>query len=262
VEHGILVERDHGPLAEGVESFHATRWTIVMRAAQSQAPWGQFALAELCRLYWYPLYTFARRRGRSPEDAQDLTQSFFLHMVEHRAFKAVDRLKGKFRSFLLASFQNHLSDAADRARRLKRGGDKAFVQLDAEDAEKRYRLEPVDFLTAEKIFDARWMMTVLGEELKKLSREYAVGGKASTFEALKVFLDANNSRTQPSYDEVASRLRVTIGAVKTHIHRLRKRYTALLREEVGRTISDPAEIDQEIHALCEVLIATEGRLGP
>ena len=126
MEHGIFVERDHSPLAEGAESFHTTRWTIVMRAAESQAPWGRSALAELCRLYWYPLYTFARRRGRSPEDAQDLTQSFFLHMVEHRAFKGVDRLKGKFRSFLLASFQNHLSDAAARARRLKRGGDKNF----------------------------------------------------------------------------------------------------------------------------------------
>jgi DNA-directed RNA polymerase specialized sigma24 family protein len=104
------VEREHGPLAEGVGSFHTTCWTIVMRAAQSQAPWRQSALAGLCRLYWYPLYTFVRRRGRSPEDAQDLTQSFFLHMVEHRAFKGVDRLKGKFRSFLLASLQNHLSD--------------------------------------------------------------------------------------------------------------------------------------------------------
>jgi RNA polymerase sigma factor (sigma-70 family) len=261
VEHGILLEHDHGPLAEGVGSFHTTRWTIVMRAAQSHAPWGQSALAELCRLYWYPLYTFARRRGHSPEDAQDLTQSFFLHMVEHRAFKGVDRLKGKFRSFLLASFQNHLADAADRTRRLKRGGGKIFVQLDAEDAEKRYRLEPVDFLTAEKIFDARWAMTVLGEALKKLSQEYAVGGKAATFEALKVFLDTNNSLNPPSYNEVASRLQVATGAVKTHIHRLRKRYTALLREEVGRTVSDPAEIDEEIHSLCEALIASEGRLG-
>jgi RNA polymerase sigma factor (sigma-70 family) len=261
-EHEILVERDHGWLTDGVGSFHTTRWTIVMRAAQSQSPWGESALTELCRLYWYPLYTFARRRGRSPEDAQDLTQSFFLHMVEHRAFKGVDRLKGKFRSFLLASFQNHLSDAADRARRLKRGGGKDFVHLDAEDAEKRYRLEPVDFLTAEKIFDARWAMTVLGEALKKLSQEYAVGGKASTFEALKVFLDTNNSINPHSYDEVASRLQVTTGAVKTHIHRLRKRYTALLCEEVGRTVSDPEEIDEEIHALREALIATEGRLGP
>src|SRR5277367_2817896 len=262
MEHGILVERDHGPPSEGAASFHTTRWTIVMRAAQSQAQGGQSALAELCRLYWYPLYTFARRRGHSPDDAKDLTQGFFLHVLEHRAFTGGDRLKGKFRSFLLASFQNHLSDAADRARRLKRGGDKVFVQLDAEDAEKRYRLEPVDFLTAEKIFDARWAMTVLGEAMKKLSQEYAVGGKASTFEALKVFLDTNNSRTPPSYDEVASRLQITTGAVKTHIHRLRKRYTALLREEVGRTVSDPAEIDEEIHALCEALIATEGQLGP
>jgi RNA polymerase sigma factor (sigma-70 family) len=258
----FFVERDHGPPSEGAASFHTTRWTIVMKAAQSQAQGGQPALAELCRLYWYPLYTFARRRGRSPEDAQDLTQGFFLHMLEHRAFKGVDRLKGKFRSFLLASFQNYLSDVGDRARRLKRGGDKEFVRLDAEDAEKRYRLEPIDFLTAEKIFDARWAMTVLGEALKKLSQEYAVGGKASTFEALKVFLDTNNSRNPPSYDEVASRLQVTTGAVKTHIHRLRKRYTALLREEVGRTVSDPAEIDEEIHALCEALIATEGRLSP
>src|SRR5271170_4296614 len=190
-----------------------------MRAAQSQAQGGQSALAELCRLYWYPLYIFARRRGHSPDDAKDLTQGFFLHVVEHRALTGVDRLKGKFRSFLLASFQNHLSDAADHARRLKRGGDKEFVQLDAEDAEKRYRLEPVDFLTAEKIFDARWAMTVLGEALKKLSQEYAVGGKASTFQALKVFLDTNNSVNPPSYEEVASRLQVTTGAVKTHIHR-------------------------------------------
>jgi DNA-directed RNA polymerase specialized sigma24 family protein len=116
------VERDHGPPAEGSASFHTTRWTIVMRAAHGQAQGGQSALAELCRLYWYPLYIFARRRGYSPEDAQDLTQGFFLHVVKHRAFTGVEQLKGKFRSFLLASFQNHLSDAADRGRRLKRGG--------------------------------------------------------------------------------------------------------------------------------------------
>ena len=131
------MERDHGPSAEGAASFHTTRWTIVMRAAQSQAQGGQSALAELCRLYCYPLYIFARRRGYSPDDAKDLTQGFFLHVVGHRALTGVDRLKGKFRSFLLASFQNHLSDAADHARRLKRGGDKEFVQLDAEEAEER-----------------------------------------------------------------------------------------------------------------------------
>jgi hypothetical protein len=136
------------------------------------------------------------------------------------------------------------------------------VQLDAEDAEERYRREPVGFLTAEKIFDARWAMTLLGEALKKLSHEYAATGKTSTFEALKVFLDPSNSVAPPSYDEVASRPKVSIGRVKTLIHRLRKRYTALLREEVGRTVSDPAEIDEEIHALCDALVASEGRLGP
>jgi RNA polymerase sigma factor (sigma-70 family) len=255
------VEEDTGSPAKGAASFHATRWTIVMEAAQSQAQGGESALAELCQLYWYPLYIFARRRGHSPEDAQDLTQGFFLHLLECRALASVDRFKGKFRSFLLASFQNHISDAADRARRLKRGGDKEFVQLDAEDAEERYRREPTESSTAEKIFDARWAVTVLGEALKKLSHEYASTGKASTFEALEVFLDPN-SIAPPSYDEVANRLRVSTGGVKTLIHRLRKRYTALLREEVGRTVSDPAEIDEEIHALCDALVASEGRLGP
>src|SRR6202049_2439310 len=147
-----------------------------MTAAQSRLEGGPAALAELCRLYWYPLYAFARRRGHSPDDAQDLTQGFFLHVAEHRAFRGVDRLKGKFRSFLLASFQNHLSDVGDRARRFKRGGDKEFVRLDGEDAEERYRLEPVEFLTPEKIFDARWAMTVLREALKKLRQEYAAAG--------------------------------------------------------------------------------------
>ena len=233
-----------------------------MRAAQSQAQGGPSALAELCRLYWYPLYIFARRRGHSPEDAQDLTQGFFLHLLERRALTGVDRLKGKFRSFLLASFQNHLSDVGDRARSYKRGGDKKFVQLDAEEAEERYRREPVEFLTAEKIFDARWAMTVLGEALKRLRQEYATAGKTSTFEALRVFLDPNSSTAPPSYDEVANRLELSTGGVKTLIHRLRKRYTALLKEEVGRTVSDPSEIDEEIHALCEAVIASEGRLGP
>lgn len=256
------MKRDHGPPAEGAASFHTTRWTMVMRAAQSQAQGGPSALAELCRVYWYPLYIFARRRGHSPEDAQDLTQGFFLHLLERRALTGVDRLKGKFRSFLLASFQNHLSDVGDRARRYKRGGDKEFVRLDAEGAEERYRREPVEFLTAEKIFDARWAMTVLGEALKRLRQEYATAGKTSTFEALRVFLDPNSSTAPPSYDEVANRLELSTGGVKTLIHRLRKRYTALLKEEVGRTVSDPSEIDEEIHALCEAVIASEGRLGP
>src|SRR6516165_8733589 len=232
-----------------------------MRAVQSQAQGGQFALAELCRLYWYPLYVFARLHGHSPVDAQDLIQGFFLHLLEHRALTGVDRLKGKFRSFLLASLQDYLSDELDRARCLKREGNEEFVHLDTEDAEERYRLEPIEFLTAEKIFDVRWAMTVIGEAMNRLRQEYATEGKASTFETLKVFLDPIKSIAPPSYKEVAHQLQVSMGEVKTLIHRLRKRYTALLREEVGRTVCDPAEIDEEIHALCEALVASEGRLG-
>jgi len=127
-----------------------------MISAQSQAREGRAAFAELYELYRYPLYAFARRGGHSPEDAQDLTQGFFLHLLEHRALAHVDRLKGKFRSFLLASFQNYLSVDARRDRSLKRGGDYEFVSLNLESAESRYRLEPVDYLTAETIFDARW----------------------------------------------------------------------------------------------------------
>jgi RNA polymerase sigma factor (sigma-70 family) len=230
------MKRDHVPPAGRAESFHTTHWTIVMRAVQSQAPGGQSALAELCRLYWYPLYVFARLSGHSPEDAQDLIQGFFLHLLEYRVLTAVDRLKGEFRPFLLVSLQDYLSNELNRARWLKRGGNEEFVHLDAEDAEERYRLEPVEFLTAEKIFDARWAMTVLGEAMNQLRQEYATQGKASTFETLKAFLDPINSMAPLSYEEVGHQLQVSIARVKTLIHRLRKQHTAFLREEVGRTV--------------------------
>src|SRR6516165_6378480 len=131
----------------GAARFHTTRWTLVISAAQSQVEGGRAALAELCQLYWYPLYSFARLRGRSPHDAQDLTQGFFMHLLEHRALTHVDRLKGKFRSFLLASFQNYLANELQRMRSQKRGGNNEFISLDWEGGETRYRLEPADYLT-------------------------------------------------------------------------------------------------------------------
>jgi RNA polymerase sigma factor (sigma-70 family) len=232
-----------------------------MQAAQSQVQGGPAALAELCRIYWYPIYVFARRRGYSPEDAQDLTQGFFLHLLEHRALTTVDRLKGKFRSFLLASFQNYLSVEAHRARCLKRGGNREFVSLDLEDAENRYQLEPVEHLTAEKIFDARWALILLDRAMTLLREEYVAQGKTPLLESLKVFL-GSAGESSPPYEEVAKALGVGLPAVKTLIHRLRKRYSSLLREEIGRTVSDPAEIEGEVHALCEALVASGGRLAP
>ena len=248
--------------AGGVGQFHTTRWSAVLLSAQSQAPGSQAALAELCRIYWYPIYSFVRRRGSSPEDAQDLTQGFFLHLLDHKALCQVSPVKGKFRSFLVASLQNYLSDEADRARCLKRGGKIEFVPLDMGFAEDRYRLAPLDFLTADKVFDARWAMTLMDEAMGRLRQEYADQGKTSVFETLKPYIDPINSKAALSYEQVADTLRVRVGSVKKLIFRLRQRYGSVLREEVARTVSDSGEVDEEIHSLCEALIVTEGRLGP
>ena len=250
---------DDSSRADAAE-FRPTRWSVVLLSAQSNAPGSQSALAALCRLYWYPLYTFVRRRGYNPEDAQDLTQGFFLHLLDHKALAQVDPLKGKFRSFLLASIQNYLSKQVDRARCLKRGGKTEFVPLDAKNAEDRYQLEAADHLTAEKIFDARWALTSLDEAMSLLSAEYAGQGKMAMLEALKPFLRPIDGEAMPSYEQVAGQLGIGVGAVKMLIHRLRNRYTTLLRAEVARTVSDQGEIDQELSALCDALIAAEGRL--
>jgi DNA-directed RNA polymerase specialized sigma24 family protein len=254
------VKQEHSPPAAGAASFHTTHWTIVAMAAKSQARGGQAGLAELCQLYWYPLYVFARSHGHSPDDAEDLTQGFFLHLLEHRALAHVDRLKGKFRSFLLASFQNYLSVEAHRARCLRRGGNCKFVTLDLEKAEDSYLLEQAIALTPEQIFDARWAMTLLGRTMTLLREEYAAQDKTSTFEMLKAFLDI--SKAPPPYEQAADALQVSVASVKTLIHRLRKRFASILREQVGRTVSDPVEVDGEIHALCDALIAAQGRLVP
>jgi RNA polymerase sigma factor (sigma-70 family) len=251
----------HSPVGDRGR-FHTTRWSAVLLSAQSQAPGSQTALDELCRLYWYPIYAFVRRRGNSPEYAQDLTQGFFLHLLERKALRQVSPLKGKFRSFLLASLQNYLSNEADREGSVKRGGKTKFVPLDLECAEERYRLGSVDFLTAEKIFDARWAMTLLDGAMSRLRQEYAAREKTSAFETLEPFLDPINSKAALSYEQVANALQVSVGSVKTLIHRLRKQYASLLREEVARTVCDSGEVDEEIHSLCEALIAAQGRLGP
>jgi len=256
------VNPEYSSRARDAGRFLTTHWTVVLRAAQSQAPGGPSALAQMCRLYWYPLYAFVRYRGYSSDDAQDLTQGFFLHLLDHRALTRVDPLRGKFRTFLLVSLQNFLATEAERARCLKRGGQMEFIPWDTQSAEERYRHEPADYLTGEKIFDARWAMTMLSEAMRRVEEDYAFQGKAATFEALKAFLDPINSKSPPSYEQAAAALGVSLSAVKTLIHRLRKQFTSFLREEVACTVSDAAEVDDEIRALCEALIASEGRLNP
>ncbi|HYY28115.1 MAG TPA: hypothetical protein VE860_09240 [Chthoniobacterales bacterium] len=263
---GTQVNPDQSPWEGGVTRFRTTRWDIVLLSAQSQAPGYREALAELCNLYWYPLYAFVRRRGHSPEDAQDLTKGFFLDLLEHKAFTRVDQQNGKFRSFLLASLRHYLANETRSALCLKRGAYIEFVYADMQNiqnAENRYgREEPIEALTPEKIFDARWAMSLLGEARKRLSLEYAAEGKASTFEALIDFLDPLNSKKLPPYEQVAGQLNVSVAAVKTLIHRMRKRNTALVREEIIRTFSDPADAEAESRELCEALIAAEGWVTP
>jgi DNA-directed RNA polymerase specialized sigma24 family protein len=170
--------------------------------------------------------------------------------------------KGKFRSFLLRSLKNYLSDAFDREKSIKRGGQIEFVALDFENGEERYREDATDSLTAEKVFDARWAMTLLDHAIRRLRKEYASQGKTAIIDMLQPFLDPTDSKRSPSYEEVAEKLQVNLAGVKTLIHRLRKRYSEILREEVARTVTSPDAVDEEIHALCEALIASEGRLGP
>ena len=258
----VTSEIEHSSPQVEARRFRTTRWSVVLLSAQSEASGSKAALAELCSAYWYPLYAFVRYRGHSPQDAQDLTQGFFLHLFEHKALTHVDPLKGKFRSFMIASLENYLSHQAELTRRLKRGGEVEFVYLDLQRAEDRYRLEPVDHLTPEKIFNARWAMALLGTAMDRLERQCAAQGKTTTFEAIKMFLDPINNKELPSYEQIAAQLKVSIGAVKMLIHRLRKQHSAFVRQEISRTVSDSADVDAEVHELCEAIIAAEGWVVP
>jgi RNA polymerase sigma factor (sigma-70 family) len=255
------VKPDHSSAVGRSDQFRTTRWSVVLLSAQSQVSGSKDALAELCKLYWYPLYGHIRRYGFSPHDAQDLTQGFFLDLLEHKALARVDQQRGKFRSFLLASLKNFLSNEAQKARCLKRGGQVEFVNLDVSEAEDRYgEEEPAECLTPEKIFDARWALALLSEAKRRLKQEYVDSGKTAVFEALKGFVDPVTTNTLPSYEEVAQQLNLSVAGVKTLIHRLRKRNTAIVREEIMRTVSDPADIEAESRDLCAALISAEGRI--
>ena len=239
--------------------FRSTHWSVVLTAARDRTPAGQAALAELYRTYWYPLYAHVRRRGYSPQDSQDLTQSFFLHLLERRGLAQVDPDKGRFRSFLLASLQNFVLTAQRRERTIKRGGLCTFISLDAEAVECRYQFEPADdlALTAEQIFDARWALSLLNEAMRNVQALCVARGQGKTFDTLKGFLASGSTKEVSSYRDAAAALGVSEAAVNTLIHRLRQQYSVALRHEIARTVTDPAAIDEEVHLLCEALVAAE-----
>ena len=182
------MDHDTGAAEQNHGQFDKTRWSMVLEAMQSRAPGAPQALAELCGRYWRPLYTFARRRGRSPEDAQDFVQGFFEHLIGSRGLATVERSKGRFRSFLLASLQNFMAAETRRARAEKRGGCAELIRLDWEDAEAGLAFEPADQLTPETLYDAQWALLLLRRATERLQQEQAVAGKAETFRTLKGFL--------------------------------------------------------------------------
>jgi RNA polymerase sigma-70 factor (ECF subfamily) len=234
-------------------SFPTTRWSLVARAGDRAAPEARAALEELCRAYWYPLYALMRRGGHPPEDAEDLVQGLLADLLERGDLTALDRSKGRFRSFLRAAAAHYLSNRRDRDRALKRGGGRKAVPLDLDDAEARYRLEPSHGLTAERLFERRWALTVLERVLRRLEAELEACGKAALFARLKPALQGDD--LAPPFREVGTDLGMTEGSVRTAAHRLRARYRELLRDEVARSVDDPGDVDEEIAALLDALAA-------
>ena len=217
------------------------------------SPQARDALASLYQAYWYPLYVYLRRRGYSEHDAEDLVQSFYAFVQEKHALGKADRERGKFRTFLLSSLQNFLSHQNERARAQKRGGGREPIFLDAMEANDRYRLEPADGETPESVFEQRWAHTLLEQTLAGLRADFASRGKQRLFEGLQPFLTAETAET--SYQTAADRLGLPLSAIKTSIRRMRLEYRTRLREEIGRTVGDPAEIDDELRYLRKVLTA-------
>jgi DNA-directed RNA polymerase specialized sigma24 family protein len=241
------------PAEPFARAFSTTQWSVVLLAAQGGLFAMEGALEELCRKYWYPLYAFVRRRGFDPHEAEDLTQSFFAFFLEKETLKKVDRQKGKFRSFLLASLTNFLNNDWDKRHTLKSGGRRRIFSLDGMDPEERFALEPVEPSTPEMLFERRWALTLVEQVLGRLRQEYVAAGKAQLFAALATGL--TGEVVGQHYDQWTVALGMSQGALKVALHRLRRRFGQLLREEIAQTVANQAEVDEEIRQLF-ALVAT------
>jgi DNA-directed RNA polymerase specialized sigma24 family protein len=251
--HGACaaLQRRSRPSTAAIPRFATTHWSVVLMAGRNDDSRSHQALAGFCQSYWYPLYAFVRRHGYTPQDAQDLTQGFFEHLLEHGALARVDRTRGKFRCFLLASLRHFLSNAWDRVHAQKRGGECVLVPLDLAFAESRYELEPADNSSPDKVFERNWALALLEKTFARLSAEQAAVGKAAQFERLRDYLSGGPGA--PRCPDLALRLGLSAEAIRAAVSRLRRRYGELLREEIARTINDPGEIEEEIRHLFLVL---------
>ncbi len=233
----------------GPSEFPTTRWTLVVAASDPKRKEVRSALVSLCENYWYPLYAYLRRRGYPADQAQDLTQEFFIRVLEGRYLDRADPEKGRFRAFLLTSLKFFVADEEDRNRAQKRGGG-ALLPLEFSSGEERYQREPAHAETPERIFERRWALSVLDRVVQKLRDEFVCHGRPEHFERLKVFLLGHSDAP---YAALAHELNTSEGALKVAIHRLRKRYRELFRQEIADTVADPAEVESELRFLAAVL---------
>ncbi len=235
----------------GAGRFATTHWSVVLAPGRPKSASYQQALETLCQTYWFPLYAYLRRHGSNSHEAQDYTQAFFTALLDKGGLGLADPKRGKFRSFLLASLKHFLSNERARVRAKKRGGGRKVLSLDFENAESQYALEPRDELSPEKLFERSWALTVLDRTMAHLQAEAVTANKQKTFERLKSYLTAGKGSAP--YRDAADELDMTEGAVRIAVHRLRKRYRELLRDEIAQTVTSDDQIDEEIRDLFTAL---------
>ena len=231
--------------------FATTHWSVVLAAGDQSSPETEAALSRLCQSYWFPIYAFVRKKGHSPEEAQDLVQEFFAGFLEKNYVAKADRERGRFRCFLMTSMENFLHNQNDRARAQKRHGGRQLISLDQQDAEARYRREPRIETNPARTFEQRWATTLLNTVLTRLQNEFRTSGRSELFDALQAHLWGDSESI--GYAQLAERFGLTLANVKVTAHRLRQRYRELLREEIAHTVGSPDQIDDEIQHLMKVV---------
>jgi RNA polymerase sigma-70 factor (ECF subfamily) len=246
-------DHDREPALAGRRRFETTQWTVVLAAADGDDREARQALAALCQSYWPPVYAYLRARGFEREEAEDLTQGFFTRLIEKDALRHARRERGRFRSFLLASLKHYLANEWDRERAKKRGGGQSPLRLEPEAVERRLPVEPATWTTPEDVFLRHWALTVLERAMASLGAEMRRRGQEAQFGALKDLLTGEGGGAR--YRDVAVRLHTTEGAVKVRVHRLRRRFGELLRDEVAGGVSSPAEVEEELTALLGAVAA-------